>query len=94
MNSGGVPPTILAAFVGTVIVLHDTLVSGDGHPVYVNPPLEAVVSVNVNLVIVPQSAGELNKILVSSSIALEVSDPELTVFGNDKSKLYEEALVI
>ena len=33
LNSGGFPPTILAKFVGIVIVLHKIFVLGSEHPV-------------------------------------------------------------
>ena len=74
-----------AADVGTIIVLQATLVSGEEHPLYVKPELLTVVSVNVNVVIVPQPAPIVNWVL--SITALEVVEPELAVFGKEKSKL-------
>ena len=47
-----------AVFVGTMILLHSSLKSGDVHPVCVNPWLVDVVSVKVKDVMVPQPDGD------------------------------------
>ena len=78
-------PTNRASFVGTITVLQETLASGDEHPDYDKPELLTVFSEKEYVVIVPQPAESVN--LVSSITMSDVPEPELAVFGIEKSKL-------
>jgi hypothetical protein len=92
VNSGGVPPTNLALFVGTMMVLQAKLASGGlVHPAYVRPGLlpAPVVSVNVNLAMLLQTVN-----LVSSMTILEVPEPDAEVLEKEKSILYPDVLTM